>query len=264
MTLALIAGRGALPTLVAQAQETPPLVCALFSTVPDDLVPDLYFRLETFGTLLVELAEAGVTEVCLAGGIDRPKLDPAALDAETAPLVPLFQEGLAKGDDGALRVIVDLFERTGFVVRGAHELVPELLAEGGVYSESWPDAHMRQDADAGADHIAAIGPKDIGQACIVINGKVVAMEDAKGTDALIARLAPFPKAKRAVLFKGPKPDQSRKVDLPTIGPQTIEAAGRAGLAAVIVDAGDVLVLDKAHCAALADQHGLVFWARTGE
>ncbi|MGB3244018.1 MAG: UDP-2,3-diacylglucosamine diphosphatase LpxI [Sulfitobacter sp.] len=263
MSLALIAGRGRLASLVAEAQETAPLICAYEGFAPDGLTSDLTFRLETLGSLLVDLGARGITEVCFAGGLERPQIDPAKLDEETAPLLPLFEDALKKGDDGALKVVVDLFEKTGFTVRAAHDLAPHLLAEGGVYSDAWPTAQMRADAELGAAHIAKMGPSDIGQACIIGKGAVMGMEDAAGTDALITRLRPLPKSHEAILFKGPKPEQTRLVDLPTIGPETIDAAGGAGLAGVVIDAGDVLVIDKARCVELANQLGLVLWARTG-
>jgi DUF1009 family protein len=261
--LALIVGTGQMPKVVADAQPQLPLVCMLADNPPDGLVPDLTFRLETLGSLLVDLGARGVTDVCFVGGIARPELDPGALDAETAPLVPLFQQALAQGDDGALRIVLDIFEKTGFAVRGVEDLVPSLLATGGVYGDTWPDAQMRRDAAVGAAHIAREGARDIGQACVVANGDVIGMEDAAGTDALIARMAGKPKD-RAILFKAPKPGQERRIDLPTIGPDTIEACAAAGFAGVVIDAGDVLVLERAKCAELADRHGLVLWARTGE
>ena len=89
------------------------------------------------------------------------------------------------------------------------------------------------------------------------------MEDAAGTDALIARMSAKPED-RAILFKAPKPGQERRIDLPTIGPDTITACAAAGFAGIVIDAGDVLVLDRDACVALADQHGLVLWARTGD
>lgn len=264
MTLAVIAGRGDLPALVAKAADVPPLVCGYEGIALSDLKADLTFRLETLGTLLLELGTRGVTQVCFAGGLDRPALDPTKLDAETAPLVPIFMKALQAGDDGALRVVVDLFQKTGFEVLGAHQVAPDLLAQGGVYGEHWPDAQMRTDADVAADHILKISPRDIGQACVVGGGRVLGMEDARGTDDMLGRLPAGAQEKRAILFKGPKANQSMLVDMPTVGPDTIEAAQRAGLAGVVVDAGDVLVLHPERCAALADQHGLVFWARTGE
>lgn len=264
MSLALIAGRGHLPAMVAAAQDATPLICAYEGAAPEGIAADVTFRLETLGSLLITLGEHGVTEVCMAGGIDRPQIDPEKLDDETRPLVPLFQEALEKGDDGALRMIVDLFEKTGFTVRAAHDLAPYLLADGGVYGDAWPDAQMRHDAGNAARILAEKGAEDSGQACIMSGGMVRGFEDASGTDALIKRHAPYGKTDRAILFKAPKPQQDRRVDLPTIGPDTIEAAGRAGMAGVVVDAGDVLVLDKERCVALSNHYGLVLWARTGE
>ena len=261
MTLALIAGRGDLPALVAAATQTPPLVCGYEGIALSGVAADVTFRLETLGTLLLELGTRGVTQVCFAGGLDRPALDPSKLDAETAPLVPMFMQALQQGDDGALRVVVDLFEKTGFDVLGAHEVAPDLLAKGGVFGRHWPDKKLRDDASIGAAKIHDMSRKDQGQACVVLDGKVIAMEDKSGTDAMICALG---HAKGGILFKGPKQGQSRKVDLPTIGPATFEAAVQAGLRAVIIDAGDVLVLHAAECTAIADRHDIVFWARKGE
>ncbi|MFC6638015.1 hypothetical protein [Sulfitobacter sediminilitoris] len=131
MTLALIAGRGRLPAEVAAAQDVPPLVCGYEGTPPEGLDVDLTFRLETLGTLLVQLGEKGVTRVCFCGGIDRPQLDPSKLDAETMALVPLFQKALAAGDNGALQILKEIFEQTGFEVLGADELLPDLIANQG-------------------------------------------------------------------------------------------------------------------------------------
>lgn len=261
MTLALVAGRGDLPALVAAARDTPPLVCGYEGVALEGLETDLTYRLETLGSLLLELGKRGVTQVCFAGGLDRPKLDPSKLDAETAPLVPLFMEALQAGDDGALRVVLELFEKTGFEVLGAHEAAPGLLAQGGVYGGKWPDAQMRRDAEVAADYILKMSPQDIGQACVVAHGRVLAMEDADGTDAMLGQLT---NAKGGILFKGPKAGQTRKIDLPTVGPDTMDAVHRAGLRGVVLDAGDVLVLHPEDCAARADALGLVFWARTGE
>jgi len=260
MTLALIVGCGDLPALVADAVDTPPLVCGYEGLSVEGIIPDLTFRLETLGSLLLDLGNRGITQVCFVGALERPALDPSKLDAETAPLVPLFMEALQSGDDGALRVIVDLFEKTGFEVLAAHDIAPDLLAQGGVYGSEWPDAQMRKDAEIAANHILEMSPKDIGQACVVAAGRVVAMEDVRGTDAMLGDLR---KVKDGILFKGPKAAQTRKVDLPTVGPETMGAAHAAGLRGVVVDAGDVLVLHPEKCAERADALGLVFWARTG-
>lgn len=261
MTLALIAGRGDLPALVAAACAVRPLICGIEGVSLGGLKADLTFRLETLGTLLLELGARGVTQVCFVGGLDRPALDPSKLDAETAPLVPVFMEALQKGDDGALRVAVDLFEKTGFDVLGAHEIAPDLLAPRGFYSGCWPDLDMQNDADLAAAHICALSARDIGQACVVKAGHVIAMEDARGTDAMLKDLK---NAQGGLLFKGPKAGQSRKVDLPTVGPDTLNAARGAGLRAVVVHVGNALILQFPRCRGIASRQGLSFWGWSGK
>ena len=132
--LALICGTGGLPAQIAKAQAEKPLVCVMDGLAPDELDADLNFRLETLGSLLIQLGQHGVTDVCLCGAIDRPSLDPSKLDEHTAPLIPLISDALTSGDDGALRAVMGLFEQTGFTVRAAHELVPDLIAPPGVLS----------------------------------------------------------------------------------------------------------------------------------
>ena len=124
--LALICGAGTLPAQVSNAQPEKPLVCVMEGFAPDGLRADLNFCLETLGSLLIQLGQHGVTDVCLCGAIDRPSLDPSKLDEQTAPLIPLIAGALTSGDDGALRAVMGLFEQSGFTVRAAHELVPDL------------------------------------------------------------------------------------------------------------------------------------------
>ena len=262
--LALISGRGALPGQIAAAQDAPPLVCVLDGFPPDGLAADITFRLETLGSLLIELGQRGVTEVCFCGGIDRLTLDPAALDAETALLVPVFQKALQAGDDGALRAAMQLFEQTGFTIRAAHELVPDLVAPPGVLSQKWPDAQMRTDAARGAAVLGALAPLDVGQACVVGGGQVLGIEGLGGTDHLINTLPETPLRAQAVLVKGPKPGQDTRADMPTVGPATVRSVIAAGLAGIVIDAGDVILLEPQKVTQACDAAGLVLWSRTGD
>lgn len=261
--LALITGRGDLPRKIAKAQEKTPLICAFEGTMPEGLTPDVTFRLETLGSLLLELGNRGVTQVCFCGGVDRPTLDPAMLDAETMALVPMFQKALAAGDNGALQVIMEIFTQTGFKVVGADMLVPDLVAPPGVLTEKWPDAQMRRDAARGETVLAGLAPLDIGQACVIGAEQVLGIETQGGTDHLLASLPAKARGMSAILCKGPKAGQIREIDLPTIGPDTVEAVHRAGLSGIVVDAGDVIILERDRCVALADEHGLVIWSRRG-
>lgn len=296
--LALIAGKGKLPAKVIGALSARPLVCALEGNKPDAVKADMSFRLETFGTLLLELGARGVTEVCLCGAIERPVLDPAKLDEETKPLVPLFMEALAKGDDGALRIVMQIFEQTGFTVRAAHELIPKVVIEAGVMSKRAPRAVHDADARRGIEVLAEMGEADLGQACVIRKGQVLAREDERGTDAMLNTLAMTHMARPdapveewaldeageltqagrdwlrvmaeenhdapgagGILFKAPKPGQDRRADLPVIGPVTALNAAEAGLDGIALEAGGVIVIDPAVVIEIIDAMNMVLWGR---
>lgn len=253
--LALIAGRGALPDAVFAARGGA-LVCALQDCPPDRLAIDHRFRLEQLGTLLHWLRGQGVTEVCLCGSITRPTLDWRQLDWRTWPLVPAVLRALRRGDDGALRIVIELFERAGFSVLAAHEAAPELLPAAGVLGRLPSDAHTL--AELG-DRVSAMQASiDIGQACVLRGNEVLLREGQDGTDAMLARLSD---GQGGVLYKAPKPGQERRADLPVIGPETVEICARAGLTGIIIEYRGVMVLDRARVWDLIAARGMFLWVR---
>lgn len=259
--LALIAGGGALPEAIVAAQDSAVVICALEGNHPPRLPVDLAFRIETLGSLLATLKARGVTRICMAGAIRRPKIDPGAIDAATLPLVPALTAAAQAGDDGALRALMQVFETAGFEVVAAHQAAPRLLLEPGVPTAAQPDEAHRADADRGAQIVAAMAAVDIGQACAVLNRQALAVEGIFGTDWMLAGLAERPDDRGGLLFKAPKPGQDRRADLPTIGPETVRGAADAGLDGIVIEAGGVIVLDQPGVIAACDRLGMFLWAR---
>ncbi|PJI91945.1 hypothetical protein BC777_0786 [Yoonia maricola] len=287
--LALIAGTGDLPPALVARMAVRPLVCAMAGFRPA-LTPDLTFRIEQLGSFLNALRDRGVTDVCMAGAVTRPAIDPAAIDDATKPLVPRIIGAVAQGDDGALRTIIAIFEEAGFAVKAAHEIAPDLLPDAGVITRQPVTMDNRQDAVTAEQAVAEMGKADMGQACVVRNARVLARERQAGTDAMLAQFAPSDDplwgavdglgsvlgsaaewlsgtegepidARGAILFKAPKPGQDRRADLPVIGLQTAKAAAAAGLAGVVIEADGVMVLDIGNVVSILDQAGLFLWVR---
>ncbi|MFW8634563.1 LpxI family protein [Cribrihabitans pelagius] len=259
--LALIAGEGQLPAEVAARAPGRPLICAMEGSPPDAADPEITFRLEQLGSFLERLKAAEVTEICMAGAVRRPNIDPSAIDAATLPLVPVLQGALAAGDDGALRAIIGIFEQAGFAVRAAHEVAPDLLMGEGVPTKVQPGELDKADALRGAEIVAAMSAADIGQSCAVRGRQAIAVENIFGTDWMLAALAHRPDGQGGLLFKAPKPAQDRRADLPAIGVATVEAAARAGLSGIVLEAGGVIVLDQAAVIDACDRLGLFLWLR---
>ncbi len=148
-------------------------------------------------------------------------------------------------------------EEEGFRVAGAEEIVRDLIAPEGMIGSIYPDKRAQGDIEIGARMARAIGALDIGQAVIVQNGQILGVEAVEGTDALIKRCAPLKLEERGgVLVKVKKPQQERRVDLPTIGVATVERIAECGFAGVAVEAGASLILDRREVMRRADALGV--------
>lgn len=287
--LALIAGTGDLPPALVARLKTRPLICALEGFRPA-ITPDLTFRIEHLGSFVADLNSRGITTICMAGAVTRPPIDPTAIDDATMPLVPRIMAAIAQGDDGALRAVIAIFEEAGLTVQAAHEIAPDLLPAAGVLCRKPVTIDHRQDAVTAEQTVAEMGRADVGQACLVRNGRVLAREGQAGTDAMLAQFVPSDDpvwaavdgigavlgsaaewlsgdegepmdARGAILFKAPKPDQDRRADLPVIGPQTARGAVAAGLSGIVIEQGGVMVLDLGQVQAILDEAGLFLWVR---
>lgn len=266
MRTAIIAGQGSLPAALAARMAEPPLVAALDGSAPEGLTVDLRFRVERLVPFLRALQRDGVGQVIFAGAVTRPRLDPALLDEATASLLPRLMAAMAQGDDATLRVVIELFEESGFSVVGVDQVAPALLPGAGVLAGAvTPRDEM--DAARAAAIVAALGAVDVGQGAVVAQGLCLGVEALPGTDTLLAQVAgigalrPDPGRGRGVFYKAAKPGQDRRIDLPTIGPETLRGVAAAGLGGVALEAGSVICLELKEMRRLAGELGLFLWAR---
>jgi DUF1009 family protein len=210
---------------------------------------------------LAVLRENHVTELVLAGGVRRPSLTALRPDWRAAKLFARIGYR-ALGDDGLLSAIVAEFEREGFRVIGAEQLLEAGLLACGLAPEgvlgSWrPDPQAMADIAHGRRVARALGALDIGQAVVVQQGLVLGVEAIEGTDELLRRCAGLRReGPGGVLVKVEKPGQEQRADRPTIGPQTVVLAAEAGLRGIAVEAGATIVLDRDEVARAADLAGL--------
>ena len=211
------------------------------------------------------LREAAVTDVVMAGPMVRPSLRDLRLDSLSVKV--LAKAGVkALGDDGLLRAVVGVLEGEGFRVLGIDDVLSDLVAPAGVYGLHSPDAQAEEDIARGVAVARALGAHDVGQAAVVQHGIVLGVEAVEGTDLLLERCAALHRGGvGGVLVKVRKPQQDARVDLPTIGVQTVSRAAAAGLRGIAVEAGGALVVDRPAVARAADAAGLfVVGVRVGE
>jgi len=260
--LGIVAGGGRLPLMIAEsvaARGEAVHIVAIEGEADPEVArfPHTWVNWGQVGRMVATLRNEGAQELVIAGAVKRPNLWHIRPDAGFFRSLPRIVSLLGGGDDSVLTRVVRFFEQQGLNVRGVHEVAPDLLAGAGPLGGVALAAADRADAEIGFAVRHALGPVDAGQAVVVVAGKVVAIEGAEGTDAMLERVGDLSgrgglAIGRGVLAKGPKPRQERRVDLPAIGPRTIEQVAAAGLAGVVVEAGAVLILDRAQVIAAAD------------
>jgi UDP-2,3-diacylglucosamine hydrolase len=205
-------------------------------------------------------------EVLFIGSVLRPPLRHLRLDWQSIRLLPRAVRLFRGGDDRLLSGVAAFLEEGGLRIIGVADVAPEIVVPEGTLGRKQPSARDRADIARAFAVSAALGPFDVGQAVVVANGHVLAVEAAEGTDNLLARIADLRGQGRVttpagvgVLVKAPKPGQDRRLDLPAIGPRTIENAARAGLAGLAVAAGGTIRADAAELIAAADRANIFFF-----
>ena len=270
--LGIIAGSGALPRLLAEdcAARGQDYVVVQFKEVELDWTethPVISAVFEKPGKLFKNLKKAGVATVTMGGAMSRPRLNPLRFDATGLRLAPVVMNALKSGDNSTLGIIAALFEAENFKVIGVHEAMPALLAASGMPTKAQPSDEDQRDAKRAAEIVEVLGAADVGQGAVVAQGLCLGLESIQGTDAMLrfvtenpARL-PDKNGSSGVLLKRSKPGQDMRLDMPAIGPDTFTAAAAAGLAGVVVHAGETLVLGLDETVARADELGLFLWVR---
>ncbi len=266
--LGLIAGGGALPLEILRAcdiAERPVFVVRL-KGMADPALADfdgVEAGIAELGKVIKALKQAGCASICFAGIVARPDLGALTPDLRGLAALPRVLAVAKSGDDALLRAVAAEFEREGFIVEGAEQVVADLAIAEGPLGACAPSPAHQGDIAVAMRAARAIGRLDIGQAAVAARGLVLAVEAQEGTDALLRRCAELPAvlrgapdARAGVLAKAPKAVQDRRIDLPTIGPATVIAAARAGLAGIVGEAGALLIVERARVIETADELGL--------
>lgn len=264
--LAMLCGGGSLPVAVADKVVTGgrsvllfPLRGAAEGTAVERF-PHHWLHIGQIGKFLRLARAAGCHDVVFIGSLVRPSLWQVHLDFKGLTVLPRAFAAYRGGDNHLLTSMGKVLEEEGLHLLGAHEVAPDILMPEGALGRAQVSERDRADIALGLDYLHTAGRFDIGQAVVVADRHVLAVEAAEGTDAMLTRVAEMRANGRVqtprgigILVKAPKPAQDRRFDLPSIGPQTVENAARAGLGGIAVVAGSTIVAEPEQLVEVADR-----------
>lgn len=262
--LAIIAGKGDLPKMIIKKcqEQNREFLVILINGEPENS----YFL--RFNNVIIEFGEISkilgvlkannVKELVFAGGVSKPSMAGIKVDAKGAILLSKILGNKLFGDDNLLSTITNFFEKEGFKVVGADQVIDDLVAKKGVMGSVEPTSEMMKDIEIGKNALSVLSDLDIGQGVAVQQKQIIGVEAIEGTDALIKRCKEikFQNGTKPILVKMKKQNQNTKIDLPALGVSTIENLADAGFAGVAVQANYCLIINQKEVIKLANEKGI--------
>lgn len=220
--------------------------------------PHITLKLGQVGEALKYLEDNNIRNVIFAGKVKRPSFGDIKVDFQGSILLKRILMSKFKGDDTVLQIVADFFEQNNIKVHAIKDFLPNFTEHKGFLTKKIKDDQFVIEAKNAVNIAKQIGQLDIGQAIIYESGVVLGVEAAEGTDNLIKRSKEFiSDSDQAMLVKICKPQQDERMDLPTIGPNTVKNAAENNIKNIIIESGRVVITDYQQTIELADNLGVL-------
>lgn len=246
--LAVIAGKGAYPLLLAEAakrQGVTRMFAIAFRGETDRRIARLadevrWIYLGQLGSMLAALRDSGITDAVMAGQITPTHLFRIRLDGCMLKLLRSLQTRNAETIFGAVaRELRDL----GIRLLPASSFMQDHMPSPGVLTTRDPTERERLDMELGIKVARQTSGLDVGQTVVVKEGTILAIEAFEGTDAAIRRAGKLGR-RGAVVVKLAKSGHDMRFDIPVVGLHTVKTLRRAGASALAVEAGRAIMLER--------------------
>jgi len=193
------------------------------------------------------LSSNNITQICFLGTVNRPDFSKLKLDNVLSKYINSILAASKKGDGNILDVIVNIFEKEGYPSKSFIDIFPnEYLLDKGYLRLS---AYEIKDINKGISLLNTLSKYDNAQSCVISNGYILAIEAVEGTDKMLSRINSIKRKisrniTEGTLIKLPKTKQSLNVDLPTVGPNTLNLMYKNKLNVLGVSKDSTIVVEK--------------------
>ena len=204
-----------------------------------------------FGQIISLIKEKKSKQVLFAGKIAKPKFSTLRLDLKGIYYMPSVIKAAKLGDAAIIKSIIKILKNEKIKVLSSIYFNPELAAKKGNYTKIKPSRLEKKSINQGIRYFGKLNSLDHIQALIVKNGSIIAKEDSKGTKKMMSKLK---KSSKGILIKFPKKKQDLRMDLPTIGLQTLKDCKRFDLKGIVLKSKKNIFLDKEKCINFANKH----------
>jgi DUF1009 family protein len=205
-------------------------------------------KITELGKAITILKKNNCNNIIFIGKVKRPEISLLKFDRKALFYLPRLFSAFKKGDGNILKEIIKIFNENKIKVLNSMKFTPELIFKDSNINKIKINNSDKISIIKGVNIIKSLSKFDIGQSVVINNGYVLAIEGPEGTDETIRRSSHLSKKynlkNKSILIKFPKAKQDLRVDLPTIGLDTVKNCIKANIKGIAVKRSQNIILDK--------------------
>ena len=219
------------------------------------------FKIFELKKILNTLKKHKIKKLLFLGKINRPNLSLIKNDGEIEKYIPVLIKSYQRGDGEILSSVLEIFKKNDFKIISPRDFSKSFFFNTDELSKLNSNKDVI-DIGKSIKLLNRISKFDNAQAVVCINGYIIAIEAAEGTDSLLSRVFNVRKELNQIKFKGgiltkiPKKNQSKLIDLPVVGLQTLKLVKKANLNGIAVNPKYTLVHEKIKVLKYAKKYNL--------
>ncbi len=206
-----------------------------------------------FGKILELINFKKCKKVIFAGNISKPKISSLKLDLKGIYYMPRIIKASKLGDAAILKELIKILAEHNIKVIKLNFFNPELSLIRGNYTKIKPTKIEVLEMKKGVNYLNKLNAHNYTQGIILRNGSVIAKETSKGTKKMLNTLRKS-KNLSGMLIKFPKKKQDLRVDLPTVGLDTLKDCKKVNIKGVVLKSRANIFLDKKKCINFANKN----------
>ena len=214
-----------------------------------------------FGKIISILKSNNCKKVLFAGKVAKPNLKKIKLDLKGLYYIPKIIKSSKIGDAAILKQVINILRIEKIQTLKSNKFTPELSLKKGSYTKTKPNKADKNDINCAIKSLNSAGSFSHIQGAISRNNKVIRIEGKGGTKRMIKSLKKSSNELKGVLVKFPQKKQDLRIDLPTIGIDTLRQCKTAGLKGLVLKNKMNIVLDKKKCVKFANNNKMFILVR---
>lgn len=207
-----------------------------------------------FGKIIKILRQNNCKKVLFAGNVKKPNFTKLKVDLKGFYYLPRLIKKSKLGDAAILKEIIKILLKERVKTLSSLFFTPKLSLKKGTITKIKPNISDHFDIKKSIKVLNTLGRYNFSQGVVVRNKKIISIEGKDGTKSMLKKLKSTNKKKEGVLVKFPKKGQDLRIDLPTIGKDTLKQCKLAKIKGIVLKENKNIVLNKSECISIANKN----------